>query len=173
MEKILYMTALFLFFSCGQRNESGKNFNQTNFEKESTNKTVTNSNSDNKPIDIALKFINSYVEDCNKMNKSMGYIMFVNSSSFTTENFKNELKKIVDNAEREDPEMGLGINPLIPGNDHPDEGFEFESFDRKTNLIVVKGKKWADFKVTIKMIFIDNKWLVDGCGIINIPEDKQ
>ncbi len=107
------------------------------------------------------------------MNKSVGYAKFVNSSSLTTNNFKTELKKIVDNATNEDPEMGLDFDPIIDGQDHPDQGFELESFDSKTNFAVVKGKNLPDFKVTIKVVLEGNKWLVDGCGVINIPKDKQ
>lgn len=69
--------------------------------------------------------------------------------------------------------MGLDFDPIVDGNDIPDEGFELESYDKNTNLVVVKGKNWADFKVTIKVVLKDNKWFVDGCGIVNITKDNQ
>ena len=54
-----------------------------------------------------------------------------------------------------------------------EEGFLLETFDSKTNYLIVKGKKWLDFKLTIKVVLNKNKWLIDGCGIINIPIDKR
>ena len=125
------------------------------------------------PADIALTFINSYVENCNKMKESIKIVQWVNSNSLTTNNFKKELKRIIDEAYKEDPELGFDFDPIFDGQDYPDKGFELESFDSRTNYIVVKGKDWLDFKLTIKMVLENNDWLVDGCGIINIPKDKR
>lgn len=129
--------------------------------------------SDNEQVGTALNFINSYIADCNKMKKSVGYLNFVKSSTLTSNKFKTELQRIVNEAEKEDPEMGLDFDPIVDGQDYPDEGFELKHFDSKTNIIVVKGKKWADFEVTMKVILDKKKWFVDGCGIVNIPKNKQ
>lgn len=183
MKKIILATTLILFIYCEKRSDNRvenksklkdkESFNHSNFEDDVVNGVVINSNVDNPPIELALTFINSYIEESNKLNKSVGYLNFVKSSKLTTNRFKTELQKIVDEAEKEDPEMGLGFNPIVPGNDHPEKGFEFESYNSKTNYIVVKGIDWADFKVTIKVAKEENKWLVDGCGVVNIPEEKQ
>lgn len=107
------------------------------------------------------------------MDESSDIVKWVSTNDLVTDRFKKELKTMVDEAFKTDPEMGLGFDPIVDGQDFPDEGFELESFDNKTNYLVVKGKKWPDFKVTIKMVLEGNKWLVDGCGVVNIPEDKQ
>ncbi len=121
----------------------------------------------------ALKFINSYVNNCNKMKESLGVIEWTNANGLTTINFKKELKTLVENAYKQDPELGLGFDPIFDAQDYPEKGFELVSFDEKTNFIVVKGKDWADFKLTLKMVEENEQWLVEGCGIINIPKDKQ
>lgn len=128
---------------------------------------------DNNPVDIALKFINSYVDNCNKMNASIGVLEWVNSNSLASNRFKAELKKIVEEAHKGDPEMGLEADPIFDAQDYPDKGFELESFDSKTNFVVVKGKNWTDFKLTMKLVLENDNWLVDGCGTINIPNDKR
>ena len=69
--------------------------------------------------------------------------------------------------------MGLGADPIFDAQDYPDQGFELDSFDSETNFIVVKGKNMSDFKLTIKMVNENENWLVDGCGMINIPNDKR
>jgi hypothetical protein len=37
----------------------------------------------------------------------------------------------------------------------------------------VQGKNSPQFQVSIQLVKENNKWLVDGCGIINIPADKN
>ena len=121
----------------------------------------------------ALKFINGYVENCNKMKQSVGIIDWVNSNGLSTNGFRTELKRIIDDAYKAEPEVGLDFDPILDAQDFPDKGFEFESVDETTNYLTVRGKDWPDFKLTIKIIEENEKWLVDGCGIINIPTDKR
>lgn len=138
-------------------------------EKENEEKTIIGDS----PESTALTFINSYIADCNKMKESVGYLNFVKSSELTSSNFKTELQKIVDEAEKIDSEVGLDFDPIIDGQDYPDEGFQLKHFDSKTNFIVVEGKNWEDFEITLKLVIENNKWLVDGCGVINIPKKYQ
>lgn len=67
------------------------------------------------------------------MKESIGIIEWVNSNNLTTNRFKNEVKTIIEDAYSEEPELGLGFDPIFDGQDYPDEGFELESFDSKTN----------------------------------------
>lgn len=121
----------------------------------------------------ALKFINKYVKNSNKMEKAVDVIDWVNSNSLATKNFKTELKRTIDEAYKADPELGLDADPIFDAQDHPDKGFELESFDEKTNYLTVKGKDWPEFRLTMKVVEENGKWLVDGCGMINIPNDKR
>ncbi len=120
--------------------------------------------------DNAIKFINGYIENLNKRTKKIDW---VNSSPLTTESFKNELKRILDNAYKEEPEVGLDFDPILDAQDNPDRGFELESLDQKTNYLTVRGIDWPEFKVTMRIKQESGTWLVDGCGIVNIPTDKR
>jgi hypothetical protein len=164
MKPILILTIL-IFASCGQPSNS----------KFTTEKSIVQSEKveQEKLIQTALNFINSYIENCNKMKDAIGVVEWANSNTLTTQRFKTELKRIMDDAYKLEPEFGLGIDPIFDAQDYPDKGFEFDSLDDKTNYIVVKGKNWPDFKLTIKMTNDNSNWLVDGCGIINIPNDKR
>ncbi len=122
-----------------------------------------------KIIDNALLFINSYIDNCNKGKESIGMIEWVDSSELATQSFKNELKRIMTEAYEFDPELGLDGDPILDAQDYPDKGFELDSYDAKTNYVVVRGIDWQNFKLKIKMIKANNNWLVDGCGMINIP----
>lgn len=185
MKKIILILTILSIVSCNKNAEKENSMIDTLKDKDNKPKTQINNQlsedkenrkektSDNEQVVTALNFINSYIADCNKMKKSVGYLNFVKSSTLTSINFKTELQKIVDEAEKEDPEMGLDFDPIVDGQDYPDEGFELKHFNPKTNYLIVKGKKWADFEVTMKLVLDNGKWFVDGCGIVNIPENYQ
>jgi hypothetical protein len=122
--------------------------------------------------DNALAFINSYVENTNKMGQAVETRKWVNSNDLSTSGFKTELNKILDEAYRKEPEVGLDFDPILDAQDNPNI-FGLESFDETTNYLVVKGKDWPEFKVTMKIKEENGRWLVDGCGFINIPNDKR
>ena len=161
-----------VFVSCGQNSNTGVKKEITT-EPNVVSSTETQIDKGNAPADIALTFINSWVDNCNKRKESIGIIEWVNSNNLATNRFKTEVKTMIEDAFKIESEYGLGFDPIFDAQDYPDEGFELESFDSETNFVVVKGKNWADFKLTIKMVLENNKWLVDGCGIVNVPNDKR
>ncbi|MCL3782111.1 DUF3828 domain-containing protein [Prolixibacteraceae bacterium JC049] len=136
---------------------------------------VTSGADINQPIDSknALQFINNYVENCNKMKNAIGIIEWVNSNQLTTSEFKEELKSIINKAKQKDPELGLGFDPIFDAQDYPDKGFEVATIDSASNYITLKGINWKKFQLTMKLKYANNQWLVDGCGIINIPKSKR
>jgi hypothetical protein len=121
----------------------------------------------------ALKFMNAYVENCNQMASAIEVVAWVDARDEVTLDFRNELKKIMDEAYASDPEMGLGADPLFDAQDWPEEGFEVDAIEEGTEYVTLKGKNWPQFKVTLKVIDKNGKWLIDGCGMVNIPEDKK
>ena len=153
MKQIILLLTILSIVSCNKNAENNNLEIDTLKNKDKKPKTEINNQisedkenrkektSDIEQVDTALNFINSYIVDCNKMKESVGYLNFVKSSKLTSNNFKTELQKIVDEAEKEDPEMGLGFDPIVDGQDYPEEGFELKHFDSETNIIVVKGKK--------------------------------
>jgi len=151
MKKLTLIFTIFFIISCGN------NVNTSNSNK-----------SDN-----ALKFINAYVEFSNKTGKKMDIIEWVNSIDMTTKGFKSDLKKIVDQAYEQNPEFGLEADPIFDAQDYPSKGFEIESFEQNSNYLTIKGIDWTEFKLNIKIIEENGNWLVDGCGIVNIPTDKR
>lgn len=61
----------------------------------------------------------------------------------------------------------------MDAQDYPDDGYEFLTADDNEGLITVRGKDWPEFNLTIKLIQSGNRWLVDGCGIINISKSER
>ncbi len=163
--KFISILTIIFFVSCGQSQDS----------KIAPQKSIVKSAKveQEKLLKNALTFINSYVDNCNRMKESIGVVEWTNSNKLTTQNFKTELKRIMEEAYKLEPEIGLDADPIFDAQDYPDKGFELDSFDDKTNYVVVKGKNWPNFKLTIKMTTYNNDWLVDGCGIVNIPNDNR
>ncbi len=107
------------------------------------------------------------------MSDSQGILEWVKSNSLATQKFKEELKRTIEDAYEKDPEIGLDFDPIFDAQDYPEEGFTLDSLDVKTGYLIVRGKKWKEFKLVMKLVYEDKKWLVDGCGIINIVKGKR
>ncbi len=127
---------------------------------------------------VALKFINDYCEFCNQQFKKNKSILstddWIAKNSLLSISFKKSYKGLVDAAKKEDPELGLDFDPIFDAQDFPENGFELASVD-DDQYITVKAKdpNWAGFTIKIKVVYQQNKWLVDGAGVINIPENKR
>ncbi len=121
---------------------------------------------ENSPDGIALKFINAYVEHCNNNEDSVGIMEWVNNCKMTTPLFNEDLKRILDEAYKADPEMGLDVDPIFNAQDYPEKGFEFVSFDKKSLMVMLKGKDWPEYKLKVQVGFLNGYWLVNGCGMI-------
>lgn len=121
------------------------------------------------PETIGLNFINDYISNIG----NLGMVEFIEENPSTTMKFKKTLKKMVDDAEKEAPGYGLGFDPVLDAQDYPDKGFNLQSIDTIAGYMRVVGRDWESFVVTIKLIKENNKWMIDGCGMVNIPIDKQ
>ena len=172
MKKLMFLFLMSIcIISCNQG--SGNKSNET--EDQSIEGQNTEEATDLLTVsqtDLALNFINEYVHFLNNYDENISLSYWVNSSKLVTEDFKKELTKMIDEANEEDPEWGLGFDPILDAQDNPD-GFELLSFDPTTNLIELKGKEWEDFEVTVKTKFVNGEWLVDGCGAVNVPEEDR
>ncbi|NME68600.1 hypothetical protein [Flammeovirga aprica] len=127
----------------------------------------------NEATEVAIKFINDYVKNCNRMNEQIEIINWVEGNSNISNSFKSELHTIIALAEKNDPEIGLGFDPIFDAQDYPEEGFRLSNFDTTNYYLTVEGIRWKEFKITMKVIKLKNDWVVDGCGIINIPAAKR
>ncbi|MFL9844227.1 hypothetical protein [Flavobacterium rhizosphaerae] len=140
--------------------------------RESSTDKPTNAENDNAgtpPETVALYFINGYVDNSNKLDEGISMTEFVDASPYVTSDFKSELKRIVQDA---DPESGLDADPVVDAQDYPDE-FEVESFDKNTGYAVLKGRDWEAFKLSMVLKQVNQKWLVNGCGMVNIPPQQR
>jgi hypothetical protein len=131
---------------------------------------TTSSQSNEPEYQIAIKFINDYLDFLNDSKSEIGLIEWVYQRHDVTGEFKNELNRILEEAEKNDPVLGLGFDPILEAQDYPNR---FKLDKTESEYLIVKGENWTEFRLTLKMKLVDNKWLVDGAGIINVPENKR
>ncbi len=175
MKKLYLILLIFSVLSCKEKQKKNIPEKKEQIEidlKEIRTKKAELNHTDS-ITDVAIKFINDYVSNCNKMKEQIGIIEFVNAHPNVSTEFKIELKRMIKEAEKSDPEYGLGFDPIFDAQDYPDNGFKLSEFDSNTNYLTVEAINWKDFTITMKIKELDNKWSVTGCGVINIPKDKQ
>jgi len=146
-------------------------FNTKQVEINKTNKKLTIESNTENIHSVAINFINSYIDFCNNRNNETKLIEWVKDQSTVSNKFKSELEKTILRAEKENPQYGLGFDPILDSQDYPDNGFELKTFN--SEYVIVKGIHWTDFQLTLKIKKIKEEWLVDGSGVINIPFEKR
>lgn len=166
---LILLSSLLIFNACTEKSQPQNSENQTENQTEEIIDEVPTESA----TEVGLNFINGYVDNANKMYEAKETTEWVEANNLVTENFKTTLAKMLQEANEKDPEYGLGVDPIFNAQDYPDKGFVLLSYDSISNFLEVQGKNSPAFNVTIKMVKENNKWLVDGCGIINIPADKN
>lgn len=120
---------------------------------------------------VALMFMDGYAKFCDTRQSDVD--KWVQNNTLLTDKFKSAYNKIMDDAYLADPELGLDFDPIFDAQDYPEKGFKVLKYDSASGYVTLCGKNWREFVVTVKVVFQNNRWLVDGAGIINIPKDKQ
>jgi|688.fasta_scaffold18762_10 hypothetical protein len=122
---------------------------------------------ENQAVEVALSFVNAYVVNCNQMSKALAVEEWVVMNTQTTMEFKAALTNLVNEAKKNDPEIGLEADPILNAQDYPENGFELESLDQTGNIIHLKGKGQPEFKLNLQMKQENGAWLVNSCGMVN------
>lgn len=120
--------------------------------------------------EVAIQFINDYLDYSNELKSEIGLIDWVTRRNDVTTDFKNELIRVLNEAEKNNSEHGLGFDPILDAQDSPNR---FVINKTESEYLIVKGENWPEFELIIKVKLVDNKWIVDGSGIINIPVNKR
>ncbi len=123
--------------------------------------------------EFALKFINAYVNNCNQLKHAEDCVTWIDKNHFTSQDFNMALKNLIEKANQNDPELGLGFDPIFNAQDYPEAGFELDQLDSMSNTVVVKGKNMPSFKMSIHLISRNNRWLINGCGAVNVPQNSK
>lgn len=115
---------------------------------------------------IGLRFINDYVQFCNNQKSNTEALLWIAKNQLLSPHFKAAYKKLVQAALKDDPELGLDYDPIFNAQDYPDKGLSILRIDSEKRLLFVVGNNWKEFVLTIKLVYQNNKWLVDAVGAI-------
>lgn len=163
--KIILISLFFIAISCGSKSQDK--------DKSAHNVTESGDVSVDNSADVAQHFLNQYIENMFHFESYADIVDWIESNDYVTADFKNEYTHLVNKAYEKDPQMGLVFDPIIDAQDFPSEGFEVESYDSITKLVVLKWKNWEEFKVHAKIKQINEVWKFDGCGVINMQEEER
>jgi hypothetical protein len=130
------------------------------------------SHTQNHPVncDVAVKFINDYYDYTDKHpNKADSWIA---ESDLVTERFKMRYKRIIDSAWEKEPNVGLDFDPIFDSNGLFGK-VELVDCDTKNGYVLVRISDAPEHKLTLRLVHEGSRDMIDGAGIINIPESKQ
>jgi hypothetical protein len=124
--------------------------------------------------EAALSFMNTYVKYISADDADAD--QWVAESQTLSTAFKTAYKKLVDDARKEDPELGLDFDPIVDGQDFVEHFDQVKQCNESSGVLIISGK-WPDSKETMEVAVKPSKendqWLIDGAGVINIPEAEQ
>jgi hypothetical protein len=123
-------------------------------------------------ISVALTFINDYVKHCDNKGSESKTTEWIEGNKLVTKEFKKAYRDLIDEGKKKEPELGLGFDPIFNAQDYPEKGFEFLKSDNG-EYVTVRGKDWPTFTTVIRIRLTGDRWMVDGAGIINMPQHKQ
>ena len=124
-------------------------------------------------FNVALTFINDYTIFCTKADRRPMDTEWIKQNPLLTDSFKNRYRSLLDSAQKKDPELGLDSDPIFDAQDFPEKGFSILKIDTLGKYVTVAGNDWKEFELVLKVDQQNDKWLVDGAGLINIPENKR
>ena len=169
MKKFILPILLICFVTSCNSNNSTSSSTENKIEndvKDSIKSSDVNYN-------VAIDFMNNYVDYIMDTIGKISVDDYVKKDELLTQNYKYRYKFVQDSAYKVEPEIGLDFDPIVDGQDFPDKGFKIKSIDKATGLVTLQGIDWQDFEVVVKVVNENNKTLVNGSGIINIPTNKQ
>jgi hypothetical protein len=125
-------------------------------------------------FNVAVDFINAYTTYHLTESAGIdGVTDWIAKHPSLTEGFKTAHKQLLETARKNEPEVGLGFDPIVDAQDFPDKGFAISKTDTLNGYVTVSGVDSPDFEVVLKVVQQNNRSLVDGAGVINIPEEKR
>jgi len=162
MKNSILLLLLISLFSCQPKNEKATPENSTS---ETSKVTVD--------YTVATRFISDYTHFLNTSTDPKATLVWIQNNKLLTSGFKANYTRIMEEGWKEDPELGLGFDPIFDGQDYPDNNYTITAIDSLSGFVTVSSDSWKEFEVVTRVIQNGKQSLVDGSGIINIPENKR
>ncbi|WP_281763502.1 hypothetical protein [Neptunitalea lumnitzerae] len=112
----------------------------------------------------AARFVNKYIAFLKEDKSDVDLKNWIATKS-VTENFINAFNKTL-------ADTNSTFDPVINSEEIPEKGFQVVSNDDQ-DYVTLQRVSNPSYTIKVKMVQVDGKWKVDGCGAVNIPTDKQ
>jgi hypothetical protein len=170
MRNILAVYILLFSFACSQPSK-GNTQQEISIPEPKKSEQVVKSYNVNPQI--AVDFINAYIDNLEKMGNGVEIRKWSRTSGLVTANFISDLENLITEAYEREPDYGLGFDPILDAQDYPDGGFKLLNFDETSGLTTVIGMKDENFQINLLLINQNGQTLVDGCGVVNLKEEQR
>lgn len=114
-----------------------------------------------------LQFLDEYIAECEKKRSVQTTLNWALNHPNVTADFRKALQALIDE------EKGWEYDPILDAQDYPDDGFSVRSIGMRDHYISLSAKANEKIILTTRIKQVKGKWLVDGCGTINIPEKMR
>lgn len=122
--------------------------------------------SDTPDVQVALQFMNAYVQHIRE-GAGDDQNRWIVGHPLLTVRCREAWLKMMDKAYKDDPEMGLGFDPFLNAQDYPEKGFEWKGGRDSSGWFRLSGVDWPDFTVPVRVVLEDDAWKVDAAGAVN------
>ncbi|MCH5597487.1 hypothetical protein [Niabella ginsengisoli] len=112
-----------------------------------------------------MQFLNGYIKMCEQQTSQQATINWVLTSVDVTDGFKSAYRKFYT----ENPEPDF--DPVLTAQDCPQK-IELESIGLTDYYFTFSSSEIDNYLLVTKVKRVGDIWLVDGCGVINIPKEK-
>ncbi len=124
---------------------------------------------------VALEFMNGYVAYSEAIMKTKTPIKveaWLAGFARLSPGFIPAYKKLEAQGFELDAELGWGMDLILDAQDYPEQGFELLRC-KGNDLLELRGRNWPEFKVVVKTLQRDGRYLIDGAGRVNIAESER
>jgi hypothetical protein len=120
------------------------------------------------PVEASVNFLQSYCSYSADMTiPKEDPEAWVGRSGLVTENFLKTFHALCHTEE------GLDYDPILVAQDIPDSTFAVVRYDSTAGFVTVRGIHDTSYVIVVKPVLQNGKWLIDGVGDVNIPEDRR
>lgn len=111
-------------------------------------------------------FLNAYINQDDNLSARD----WLEASGLTTNAFLAAYDALLSEAYRENPDYGLGYDPITQSQDTPDRYIATHCEGNKVHL---EGKAYPQFTADVSLVEVDNVWLVNESGSVSIQNLSQ
>src|SRR4051812_45299984 len=119
------------------------------------------------------QYFKEFVQNPPKGDVDEALIRWVTSNRYLSDTFKKVFRKTIVDARKQEPELGLGTDPILDGQDYPDHGYRAREIQIAGDkaYVVMQGIDAPTFKrdrpLSVELVNTNNTWKITGIGTIN------